>query len=164
MTPFRAVYGRDPPTFLKLTNEPSVIEEVNEQLRSSRNAIIATLKENLLNAQEEMRRQANKHCRDIQFGVGDQVYVKIRPYRLCTLAKRINEKLSPRFYKPFMIVERVGTVAYRLELPPTAQVHQVFHISVLKKSVQFGLMTPTIPPTLSDQLEPQVQAREGLQD
>lgn len=96
MTPFKALYGKDPPTFLKLTNKPSVVEEVNEQIRS-RNAIIATLKDNLLKAQEEMWRQANKHRRDVQFDSGEQVYVRIQPYRMRTLVNHCNtiSKLSP---------------------------------------------------------------------
>ncbi|KAK4280607.1 hypothetical protein QN277_012213 [Acacia crassicarpa] len=100
-----------------------------------------------------MRRKANKHNRDVQFEVGEHVYVRIQPYRLRTLAKRSNEKLSPRFYGPFKIVEKVGVVAYRLDLPPSARVHPVFHISVLKKSVQTGFVTLTIPPALTEQLE-----------
>ncbi|KAJ0963149.1 hypothetical protein J5N97_028271 [Dioscorea zingiberensis] len=43
-------------------------------------------------------------------------------------------KLSPRYIGPFEILERVGTVAYRLALPPDlAQVHNVFHVSMLRK-------------------------------
>ena len=43
-------------------------------------------------------------------------------------------KLSPRFIGPFKILERVGTVAYRLELPPSMSgVHEVFHVSMLHK-------------------------------
>ena len=43
-------------------------------------------------------------------------------------------KLSPRFIGPFEILERVGTVAYRLELPPSMSgVHEVFHVSMLRK-------------------------------
>ena len=47
------------------------------------------------------------------------------------------EKLSPRFIGPFEILERVDTVAYRLALPPSMLgVHEVFHISMLRKYTQ----------------------------
>ena len=43
-------------------------------------------------------------------------------------------KLSPRFIGPFEIFERVGTVAYKLDLPPNMSgVHEVFHVSMLRR-------------------------------
>ena len=52
--------------------------------------------------------------------------------RVVRFGKR--EKLSPRFIGPFEILERRGTVAYRLELPPSMSgVHEVFHVSMLRK-------------------------------
>jgi hypothetical protein len=61
------------------------------------------------------------------------VYLKVSPIRgLCRF--KVKRKLSPRFIGPFKILERVGEVAYRLELPNRlADVHDVFHISQLKK-------------------------------
>ncbi|XP_054783927.1 uncharacterized protein LOC129290886 [Prosopis cineraria] len=159
MTPFKAVYGRDSPAFLKLSGEPSAIEDVNEQIQAW-NQIISLLRDNLAKAQSKMKEQANKHRRDVQFNVGDFVYVKLRPYRLKMLAKRVNEKLSPRFYGPFKVLAKVGNVAYKLELPPTARIHLVFHVSQLKQSVPSIVVNPTIPPALTSELELQVQPED----
>lgn len=70
-----------------------------------------------------------------------------------SLAQRVNEKLSPRFYRPFTILAKVGLVAYHLDLPDTAKIHLVFHVSQLKafKGQQYkGL---PLPEQLTDELE-----------
>ena len=64
------------------------------------------------------------------------MYLKVSPIRGLQRFK-VKGKLSPRFIGPFKIVERVGEVAYRLELPnQLSDVHDVFHISQLKKGLK----------------------------
>jgi hypothetical protein len=71
--------------------------------------------------------------RDAVFQEGDYVYLNVSPIRGLRRFK-VNGKFSPRFIGPFKILERVGEVAYRLELPTQlVDVHDVFHISQLKK-------------------------------
>jgi hypothetical protein len=68
----------------------------------------------------------------VVFQEGDYVYLKVSPIRGLRRFK-VKGKLSPRIIGPFKILERVGEVAYRLELPvQLADVHDVFHISQLK--------------------------------
>ena len=71
--------------------------------------------------------------RPLEFEVGDHVFLKMIPKRgVVRFGKR--GKLSPRFIEPFEILERVGTVTYRLALPPNMSgVHEVFHVSMLRK-------------------------------
>ena len=71
--------------------------------------------------------------RPLEFEVGDHVFLMVMPKRgMVRFGKR--GKLSPRFIGPFEILERVGTVAYRLALPPSMSgVHEVFHVSMLRK-------------------------------
>ena len=71
--------------------------------------------------------------RPLEFKVGDHVFLKVMPKMgVVRFGKR--GKLSPRFIGPFEILERVGTVAYRLALPPSMiGVHEVFHVSILRK-------------------------------
>ena len=71
--------------------------------------------------------------RPLQFEVGDHVFLKVIPKRgVVRFGKR--GKLSPRFIGPFEILERVGTLAYRLALSPSMLgVREVFHVSMLRK-------------------------------
>ena len=71
--------------------------------------------------------------RPLEFEVGDHVFLKVMPKRrVVRFSKR--GKLSPRFIWTFEILERIGTVAYRLALPPSMSgVHEVFHVSMLRK-------------------------------
>ena len=71
--------------------------------------------------------------RPLEFKVGDHVFLKVMPKMgVVRFGKR--GKLSPRFIRPFEILERVGTVAYRLALQPSMiGVHEVFHVSILRK-------------------------------
>ena len=71
--------------------------------------------------------------RPLEFEVGDHVFLKVMPKRgVVRFGKR--GKLSPRFIRPFEILEMVGTVVYRLALPPNLSgVHEVFHVSMLRR-------------------------------
>ena len=71
--------------------------------------------------------------RPLEFEVGDHVFLKVMPKRgVVRFGKR--GKLSPRFFGPFEILERVGTVVYRLALPPSMSGgNEVFHVSMLRK-------------------------------
>ena len=71
--------------------------------------------------------------RPLEFEVGDHVFLKVMP-KSGVVRSGKRGKLSPRFIKPFEILERIGVVAYRLALPPNMSgVHEVFHVSMLRK-------------------------------
>jgi hypothetical protein len=75
------------------------------------------------------------------------VFLRFQPYRHSSLKKSGAEKLKPRFYGPYSIMRRVGEVSYELELPEGSKIHNVFHVSCLKKVVgQFINTSEEIPP------------------
>lgn len=134
MTPFKAVYGREPPALLRYESGSTTNADLEKRL-TDKDATLTLLKEHLERAQQAMKASADKHRRAVCFEVGDLVYLKMRPYRLRSLARKLNKKLSTRFYGPYPVEARVGPVAYRLHLPPEARIHPTFHVSQLKAAV-----------------------------
>ncbi|MCI19982.1 hypothetical protein A2U01_0041142, partial [Trifolium medium] len=76
--------------------------------------------------------------------VGDMVLMRLQSYRQHSAALRKNQKLSMRYFGPFKIIAKIGTVAYKLELPISAKIHPVFHIAQLK-AFKGGTDEPYIP-------------------
>jgi hypothetical protein len=82
-----------------------------------------------------MKHQANEGHFKRQFEVGDLVVLKLQPYIQSSLAPRDNQNLAFKFFAPFPILQKIGSVAYKLDLPPSAMIHPIFHVSQLKKVV-----------------------------
>ncbi|XP_052209218.1 uncharacterized protein LOC127812734 [Diospyros lotus] len=84
-------------------------------------------------AQSRQKSYADHRRRDSEFQPGDKVYLKIIPSQVISQGKK-KGKLSPRYIRPYEILEGVGIVAYRLALPLTmSNIHNVFHVSRLRK-------------------------------
>lgn len=72
-----------------------------------RHKVLDELKIHLRNAQQQMKLVANKHRREVEYMVRDQIYVKMRTYRRKSLVLRHNEKLAPRYHQPFEVLAMV---------------------------------------------------------
>jgi hypothetical protein len=89
--------------------------------------------ESLKVVQSRKKSYADKRTRDLSFQIRDFIYLKVSPMR-GTHRFRVKGKLAPRYIGPFKIIDRKGEVAHQLELPPQLlEVHDVFHVSQLKK-------------------------------
>ena len=93
---------------------------------------VKVVHDNLKIARVRQRSYADNHRKDLQFEIGDQVFLKISPWKgVLRFGRR--GKLSPRFIGPYEIVSKVGPVAYRLKLPPKlSSIHDTFHVSMLR--------------------------------
>ncbi|XP_073304532.1 uncharacterized protein [Primulina huaijiensis] len=84
-------------------------------------------------AQSRQNSNADQRRRDLEFAVSVHDFVKVTPMKGVMRFEK-KGKLSPRFIRPFEILERVGTLAYRVALPPNLTgVHNVLHVSMLRK-------------------------------
>ncbi|KFK22215.1 hypothetical protein AALP_AAs67613U000200, partial [Arabis alpina] len=148
MSPFQALYGREPPTLLRYEDGSTKNAKLEGQLKE-RDAMIQLLRQNILRAQQLMKQRADGHRREVELQVGDMVFLKLKPYRQLSLAKRVNEKLVARFYSPYEVEARVGVVAYKLKLPPGSKIHHTFHISQLKPAVGNSFIPTALPEQLT---------------
>jgi hypothetical protein len=159
ITPFEALYGYPPPRLLLYVSGTTASTAVDAQLKS-RAQILQLLKDNLHKSQQRMKFYVDKLRIERTFQVGDWVYLRLQPYRQKSVALRRNLKLSPRFFGPYQILQKIGFVAYKLDLPQDSRIHPVFHVSCLKKKLgdQF-LPLPTLPPVDSNgKIKPELEA------
>ena len=92
------------------------------------------MKDNLQVAQNQQKQYADKHREERTFQVDDLVYLRLQPYKQTSLKRNGAEKLKPRYYGPYKVIRKIREVAYELELPKGSKIHNVFHVSCLKKS------------------------------
>ncbi|WVZ70764.1 hypothetical protein U9M48_019406 [Paspalum notatum var. saurae] len=135
MAPFEALYGRRCRTPLnwsapgeRITFGPDLVTQAEEQVK--------LIHSNLKRAQSRQKSYSDKRRRPLVFEVGDHVYLQASPMK-GVHRFGVKGKLAPRCVGPFKITEQCRPVAYRIELPPhLAAVHDVFHVSQLKKCLR----------------------------
>ncbi|KAK6148426.1 hypothetical protein DH2020_019338 [Rehmannia glutinosa] len=134
MAPYEALYGRK-------CRSPAYWDEVGErkifgpEIIEKTVGVIAKIRDRIKAAQDRQKSYADRRRKDLQFEVLDKVFLKVAPLKgMVRFGKK--GKLRPRYIGPFEILDRIGDVAYRLALPPElAAVHNVFHISMLRKYI-----------------------------
>ena len=135
LAPYEALYGRKcrSPIHWDEMGErrflgPKMVQRTSEAIKK--------IRKRMLTAQSRQKSYTDVRRRKLEFNVGDKVFLKVAPMK-GIMRFGMKGKLSPRFIGPFEILERVGEVAYKLALPPSlADVHNTFHVSMLKKYIQ----------------------------
>jgi len=134
MAPYEALYGRrcrSPVGWFEVGETelygPDLIHQAIEKVK--------VIQERLRTAQSRQKSYSDVRRRDLEFEVGDWVFLKISPMKgVMRFGKK--GKLSPRYIGPYKILRRIGQVAYELELPSELEfVHPVFHVSMLRKCI-----------------------------
>ncbi|GJT41479.1 putative reverse transcriptase domain-containing protein [Tanacetum coccineum] len=131
-SPFKALYGRkcrSPICWAEVgevqLTSPKIVQETTEK--------IIQIKQRMQAARDRQKSYVDLKRKPMEFQVGDKVMLKVSPWKgVVRFGKR--GKLNPRYVGPFKVLEKVGEVAYKLELPEEmSRVHNTFHVSNLKK-------------------------------
>jgi hypothetical protein len=144
MAPFEALYGRRCRTPLNWS-QPREREIFGPDLVTEAERKVKLIRKNLEAAQARQKSYHDKRRKPLQFEVGDFVYLKVSPTK-GVQRFGIKGKLAPRYIGPYEIVETCGPVAYKLKLPlKMSDIHNVFHLSQLKKCVRLPTKVITEP-------------------
>jgi hypothetical protein len=160
MAAFEVLYGRRCHTPLNWI-EPGLNVIFGLDLVEEAEATVRRIQDNLKAAKSRQETYANKRHRPLAFEVGDHMYLRISPMKG---VKRfgVKGKLAPRYIEPFPILEKCGSVAYKLDLPPSlAGVQDIFHMSQLKKCLKapVDIVLPEVTTLEADLLYPEHQIK-----
>nr|GEX65153.1 putative reverse transcriptase domain-containing protein [Tanacetum cinerariifolium] len=130
--PFEALYGwkcRSPVCWAEVGDAQLIGPELIHKTTKN----IVQIKQRIQSARDRQKSYADVRRKPLEFQVGDRVMLKVSPWKgVVHFGKQ--GKLNPRYIGPFKVLAKVGTIAYRLELPEQlSRIHSTFHVSSLKK-------------------------------
>jgi hypothetical protein len=152
MEPFEVLYRhrcRTPLNWIrpreKVIFGPDLVDEAE--------ATVHRIQHNMKTVKSRKETYPNKSHRPLEFEVGDHVYLRVSPMKGVKRFE-VKGKLVPHYIGQFSILEKCGTVAYKLDLPPSlaSLVHNIFHVSQLKKCLKapMDVLLPEVTPLEAD--------------
>ncbi|GMI79883.1 hypothetical protein HRI_001657600 [Hibiscus trionum] len=132
MALYEALYGRKCRMPLCWAEAGQKLLSLPDMLKGTTNKV-KLICERLKAASDRQKSYADLKRKEVEFGVGDRVFLKVSPWKKLMRFRR-KGKLTPRFIRPYEVVERVGHMAYRLRLPPELEkIHNVFRVSLRQR-------------------------------
>ncbi|KAJ1584106.1 hypothetical protein NDA11_004353 [Ustilago hordei] len=158
VSPFFACYGWNPKAHPDIPRRLGVNDPGRFEYLMDGKECCKYLQEQIREAQRRSVDQYNRKHKDIEFKVGDMVYINRRNWK----TQRPTPKLDTQFAGPYPVQEWVGCQAYRITLPANLRVHDVFHVSMLEPARTSSLPQraeqPTIPSLPDEDLDFEVEA------
>ena len=133
MSPFKALYGQDCLTPLKWT-DPLLKVQASKEMLDEMQQQTDLIRQEIKTAQDRQKSYADLKRSQRIFEVGDMVFLRVKPKR-SSISLGKYRKLSARYCGPYPITKKINDQAYQLQLPSHLKVHNVFHVSLLKKYV-----------------------------
>jgi hypothetical protein len=141
MSPFMGIYGYHHPSITSPLRGKVRVQVVEEHIEHQQE-VLKLLEENLVTMQNRME-QVDQHCSEMDFEVEVSVFLMSQPYNKCTLSKQC----------PYEVLQRIGSMDYKLDFPLSSHVHPMFHISFLKKTIGDKIPIQTILPDIKTRIK-----------
>jgi hypothetical protein len=132
---------------MELATSQTKIASIKDHLDESKK-IVQLIKENLTVARNRMKQQVDQHQTEREFEVGEWVFVRLQPYKQLSIKQQGKNKLAPKFYGPYQINRKISDVALWVGLPDKSRIHNVFHVSCLKRVLGQHQKAQTMLPML----------------
>jgi len=107
MTPYEVVYGPKPLSMASYVPSTSKVHAIDRMFHT-KEEIICILKDNLFMAQNRMNQQVDHHISERSFNERNQVFLCLHPSKQTSLKDKVPQKLAPKFYGPYQIIQRIG--------------------------------------------------------
>ena len=114
------LYGYHPPSITYSLRDSSKVQTVEDHMKHQQQ-VLQLLKDNLNLAQNQMKQQADQYHSEQIFDVGYWVFLRLQPYKQMSVKNtKKDNKLSPKYYGPYKVIQNIGSMAYKLELPASS--------------------------------------------